>query len=185
MRLFWIWFLKIKGWNTQVSFPYKISKAVVIVAPHTSSWDFVIGLAYRSVLKLKHTHYLGKQELFKPPFGFIFRKLGGTPVDRFSKHNMVQQAAELFATKERFLLALSPEGTRKKVEKLRTGFYYIAKEANVPIIMVALDFENKDIKVSEPFVITDWETDYAKIISFFAPIKGKNPDNGLGHLLLE
>lgn len=175
-------FLKILGWNTKVAFPNEIVKAVLIIAPHTSSWDFIIGLAYRSTLGLQHAHFLGKDSLFKPPFGFIFRKLGGTPVDRFSNNNMVHQAAQKFVGKEKFLLALSPEGTRKKVAKLRTGFYYIAKEANVPIIMVGLDFENKTLVVGDIFSPTTWEEDYPKIIQFFAPIKGKKPANGLEHL---
>lgn len=182
MYYFWKLFLKLLGWNTHVVFPKHITKAVVIVAPHTSSWDFIIGLAYRSILQMKEAYFLGKDSLFKWPFGFIFRWLGGTPVDRFSSQNMVQQAAAKFAGKDYFLLALSPEGTRKKVEKLRTGFYYIAKEAQVPIQMVGFDFEQKTLVIGPSFMPTNWEQDYPRIIHFFAPLKGKKPENGLGHL---
>lgn len=183
MRLFWIWFLKLKGWNTTVTFPKEIKKAVIIVAPHTSSWDFVIGLAYRSILGLQNTHFLGKQELFKPPLGFIFKWLGGTPVNRQSKENMVEQVAKKFEGKSSFLLALSPEGTRKKVDKLRTGFYYIALEAKVPIIMVGLDFKHKTVVVRPTIYPTNWEKDYPTILNFFAPIQGKIKENGLAHLV--
>ncbi len=101
-RLFWKLFLKLNGWNTEVLFPNNIKKAVVIVGPHTSSWDFIFGLAYRSVSKIKHSKFLGKSQLFKWPYGFIFRWLGGIPVDRKSKHNLVDQVAEVFNEKMSF-----------------------------------------------------------------------------------
>jgi hypothetical protein len=85
-------------------------------------------VAWRSKLRLTHAKYLGKAELFKGPFGFIFRKLGGFPVERSEKHNMVDQVVHLLTTHDSFTLVLSPEGTRKKVDRLRTGFYYIAKK---------------------------------------------------------
>jgi 1-acyl-sn-glycerol-3-phosphate acyltransferase len=173
------------GWNTHPlgAFPVKEKKYVVIVAPHTSNWDFVIGVLYRSVLRLESARYLGKKELFRPPFGFIFRWLGGTPVDRSSSQNMVDEVVKIFSEKDEFALALSPEGTRKRVERLRTGFYNIAKKAGVPIVMVALDFEHKQVIFSEPFYVTDNQAaDFEKILSFFRPIKGKIPEKGLAHL---
>lgn len=183
-RLFWIIFLKLNGWNTDVLFPKIIKKAVVIVGPHTSSWDFVIGIAYRSVSRIKHSKFLGKSQLFKWPYGFIFRSLGGIPVDRKSNHNIVEQVAELFNKNDEFLLALAPEGTRKKVDKLKTGFYYIAKAAHVPIVMAGIDFEKKTLTYAEPFFPTENEAeDFKTIINFFASIKGKNPDQGVAHLV--
>lgn len=138
------------------------------------------------MLKIKDGKYLGKAELFKAPFGFLFRWLGGTPVDRFSKHGVVDQVVEKFNNTEKLFIALSPEGTRKKVDKLRTGFYYIAKKANVPIVMIGLDYAKKEVSVSEPFYPTDNETaDFKKIIEFFAPLKGYYPDQGVEHLLEE
>ena len=95
--------------------------------------------------------FIGKQELFKPPFGFIFRKLGGVPVDRFNNNNFVDQVVEMFNTNESFAIALSPEGTRKKVDRLRTGFYHIARKANVPVVLVAFDFEHKEFRFAPPF----------------------------------
>jgi len=186
MRSLWKLYLKLEGWKAVNEFPNHLKKAVVLVAPHTHWKDFTIGLAARSVLKIKHGKYLGKAELFKGPFGFLFRWLGGTPVDRFSKQGVVEQVVEKFNNAENLVIALSPEGTRKRVDKLRTGFYYIAKKANVPIVMVGLDYSKKELSVSETFYTTDDEAaDFRKIIEFFAPLKGYYPDQGFEHLLEE
>lgn len=184
MRWFWKIFLNTMGWRTDVAFPHHhLKKYVIIVAPHTSSWDFPIGLAYRSLLHMTHTHYLGKQELFKPPFGFIFRWLGGTPVDRSNHHNMVDEVAKLFDQHKEFSLAIAPEGTRKRVDKLKTGFYFIARNAHVPIIMVGLDYKNKTVVISEPLYPTNHqEHDFAIIYDFYRPIEGKYPEHSLTHL---
>lgn len=157
----------------------------MIVGPHTSGWDFVIGIAFRSKVRITHTKFLGKAELFRGPFGFIFRKLGGFPVERFEQHNMVEEAAALFENHDSFILALSPEGTRKKVKRLRTGFYHIAKKAGVPIVMAGMDFANKQVFFSDPFYPTDDEAaDFQHIYQYYAPIKGKMPEQGMAHLLL-
>jgi 1-acyl-sn-glycerol-3-phosphate acyltransferase len=180
--------LKLMGWKTVPvgPFPVEVRKYVMIVAPHTSGWDFIISVLYRSTLRLERARYLGKKELFRPPFGFIFRWLGGTPVDRSSSHNMVDEVVKMFNRKDEFAIALSPEGTRQKVDRLRTGFYNIAKNAGVPIIMVGLDFRNKQVHFSEPLVATDnQQADFEKIIDFFAPIDGKHPELGLSHLKKE
>ncbi len=183
MRLLWKLYLLITGWKVQSDFPHHIPKSVIIVAPHTSAWDFIIGLAVRSVMRLQHVKYLGKAELFEGRFGFFFRKLGGYPVDRSNKHNMVDQVVDLFNQHEQFVLALSPEGTRKKVERLKTGFYHIAKKAAVPIIMTAFDFKKKEVYFAAPFYPTDDEAaDFKRIISFYAPVQGKKADQGLAHL---
>lgn len=184
MRLIWSLFLRVFGWKTKNAFPYHIKKCVLIVGPHTSSWDFVLGVAFRSTLRLTTTKFLGKAELFKGPFGFIFRKLGGYPVERSAHHNMVEEAAGLFENKASFVLALSPEGTRKKVQRLRTGFYHIAKKAGVPIVMAGMDFAKKEVSFSEPFYPTDNEAaDFQHIYQFYAPISGKIPEQGMAHLL--
>ena len=184
MRIFWKLFLKLSGWKAVNEFPNEIKKAVIIVAPHTYWKDFLYGIAFRSVLKIKNGKYLGKAELFNGPFGFFFKWAGGIPVDRFSKHGVVEQVVEKFNAADNLLLALSPEGTRKKVDKLRTGFYHIAKEAKVPIIMVGMDYAKKELSVAPPFFTSDNETeDFKKIIRFFGPIKGGRPEQGLSHLL--
>jgi hypothetical protein len=182
MRLFWILFLRMSGWSLRGSFPYELKKAVIIVGPHTSSWDFVIGLAFRSQLRLYHAKFLGKAELFKGPFGFLFRRLGGYPVERSESHNLVDQVAALFQSHQKFMLALSPEGTRKKVERLKTGFYHIARKAYVPILMVGFDFSTKECVIAEPFLPDDEEKDFERIYGFYGKIKGKIPEQGLMHL---
>ena len=184
MRLFWSLYVWLTGWKIQKNFPYHLDKCVLIVAPHTSAWDFVVGLAIRSVRHLEYVKYLGKDSLFKGPFAFIFKNTGGFPVDRFNKHNMVDQVVGLFNSHEKFVLALSPEGTRKKTERLRTGFYHIAKNVGVPIVMVGLDFGKKEVTFAEPFYTTNNEAeDFKKIISFFAPLQGKIPEYGMSHLI--
>ncbi|MBX2963269.1 MAG: 1-acyl-sn-glycerol-3-phosphate acyltransferase [Cyclobacteriaceae bacterium] len=178
--------LKLMGWNTRPvgAFPVKPKKCVLIVAPHTSSWDFIIGVLYRSVLRLNKSRYLGKAELFKPPFGFIFRWLGGTPVDRSTSQNMVDQVAQLFDQDDELIIALSPEGTRKRVDRLRTGFYNIAKKAMVPIVMVGFDFKNKQVIFAEPFYPSgDQLKDFDVILKFLGPVEGKYPEKGLKHLI--
>ena len=184
MRVCWSLFLRLLGWSVQGTFPYHLKKCVVIVGPHTSSWDFIIGLALRSQLRLTKARFLGKAELFKGPFGFIFRKLGGLPVERSEHHDLVQQVVDLFNAHDHFILVLSPEGTRKKVERLRTGFYHIAKKAGVPIVITAFDFEEKQAFFSEPFFAgADEAADFQHIYQFYAPVKGKIPQLGMAHLL--
>lgn len=183
MRLCWIFFLRLLGWKIKGSFPEDLKKAIVIVAPHTSNWDFIVGLAVRSSLKLYRFRFLGKHSLFKKPWGFFFTRLGGIPVDRSDKHDMVNQVVNLFNRNENFILALSPEGTRKKVERLKTGFYHIAKKAAVPIMMIGMDYAKKEISFAEPFYPTeDMEADMRHIIQHFSGMAGKNPSQGLGDL---
>ena len=156
-----------------------------MVAPHTSSWDIIMGFAFRSALQLNHIKFLAKRELFRAPFGYLFRQLGGIPVDRFNNNNFVDQVVAMYNESDSFAVALSPEGTRKKVDRLRTGFYHIARKAAVPIILLALDFENKEFRFSAPFYTSaNEEADLQKIIHFFHDVKGKNPGLGMGHLPL-
>jgi 1-acyl-sn-glycerol-3-phosphate acyltransferase len=184
MRPFWNLCLRLLGWTIRGSFPYHLKKCVVIVGPHTSSWDFIVGLALRSQLRLNHAKYLGKAELFKKPFGFIFRKLGGFPVDRSQNQHMVDQAVALFNSHDHFILVLSPEGTRKKVDRLRTGFYHIAKKAGVPIVMAGMDYRKKQAAISEPFFPTaDEAADFRHIYTFYAPMEGKRPAQGMLHFI--
>jgi 1-acyl-sn-glycerol-3-phosphate acyltransferase len=171
---------KIAGWNVEGNFPAGLKKYIIAVAPHTSNWDFPIGVLARSVLHIEKAKFLGKDSLFKPPFGWFFRWLGGYPVDRSGRHDMVQQVVNIFNKHDDFIVAMAPEGTRKKVDKLRTGFYFIAKGANIPIIPVGFDFEKKLIKVSEPFYPTNnQDQDMQSLIEFYRKIKGKNPELGI------
>ena len=183
LRFFWKLYWQLSGWKVVGNFPHHFKKMVIIVAPHTSWQDIFIGFAARSELKIEKAKFLGKKELFDGPFGWLFRWLGGTPVDRFHKQGMVEQVAELFNSRDTFLLAMAPEGTRKRVDKLRSGFYQIAKKAGVPILPVGLDFEHKHLVIGEPILPGENEkVDFQKIISFFAEIKGKKPAFDLRHL---
>ncbi|SRR5258708_10005418 len=160
--------------------PADVKKFIVAVAPHTSNWDFVVGIAARSILRIQKAQFLGKSQLFKPPFGWFFRALGGHPVERTTSQDMVEQVVKIFNNHEEFILAMAPEGTRKKVEKLRTGFYYIAKGAHVPIVPVGFDFQKKEVIVSQPLWPTiNMEDDMEKILSFYRTIRGRNPELGL------
>lgn len=180
MRLLYETLFRILGWKIAGDFPPELKKYIVAVAPHTSSWDFPVGLAARSILRMRRTKYLGKSQLFRPPFGWIFRITGGFPVDRSSRHDMVKQVAGLFNSYDHFILAIAPEGTRKKVEKLRTGFYYIARAAHVPIIPVGFDYRKKRVIIGEPlYPGDDMEKDFEKLYAFYGDITGKNPAFGL------
>ncbi|MBL4643228.1 MAG: 1-acyl-sn-glycerol-3-phosphate acyltransferase [Flavobacteriaceae bacterium] len=166
-------FTKLMGWKLVNDFPKDIQKYVVIAAPHTSWQDFPIGILARNTSGIK-INFIGKASLFKGPFGFIFKRLGGTPVDRSTSNNLVDAIIQIFDKKEQFRLALSPEGTRKKVDKWKTGFYYIAKGAKVPIVMATLDFGKKQVKISEPYYTTEnKEKDFEYFHSFFNPKMAK------------
>lgn len=172
-------YFKILGWqvvgNTNFS-KNSIKKAVIIAVPHTSWQDFYIGVLLRSLINVK-INFVGKKELFVFPLGWFFRAMGGAPIDRHTKENKVNAIAELFKKKDEFRMTLAPEGTRKKVQEWRTGFYFIAKKANVPIIMVTFDFKNKQNKISEPFYPTDdKEADFKFMYKFFEGVKGKIPE---------
>jgi 1-acyl-sn-glycerol-3-phosphate acyltransferase len=178
-KLWW----KISGWTLKGQFPFEVKKMVIAVGPHTSAWDVVVGMAAREAIPIKNGYFLGKKELFDGPFGWFFRIMGGTPVDRFSKQGMVEQVVEKFRQNEIFRLALSPEGTRKKVDKLRSGFYHIAKGAGVPILLVGLDFSKKEVVFSDLLFPSDNEQeDLKKMVAFFSTIQGKRPELGLQHL---
>lgn len=176
------WFRK-SGWKIRGSFPYHIPKMLVAAGPHTSAWDFIIGLATKYVLQLNHGYFLGKKELFDGVLGRFFKKMGGIPVDRSSSTGMVEQVAHQFSLHDHFILAMSPEGTRQKVERLKTGFYHIAKAADVPILPIGFNFSTKEVVIGELIYPADENTDLKRIISFFAKCKGKHPKKGVGHLV--
>lgn len=179
-RILTWWYFNIKGWRIEGAFPYHLKKSVIIVAPHTHWKDFFLGLAFRKLLHLEFVRFLGKKELFIPPFSWILRSMGGRPVDRSKNNNLVDQVVHMFNENESFHIALSPEGTRKKVAKLKTGFYHIAKNAQVPIVMIALDFTNRRVIFAPPFETTENPAqDKQRILNFFNGIEGKVPEFGI------
>ena len=167
-------YFKILGWDIKGNFPSHLDRFVIIVVPHTSWWDFLLGLLIREVWD-EEINYIGKKSLFDSPLGWFFKWTGGTPIDRSKISDTVKATAQIFSERKKFRLALSPEGTRKKVEKWKTGFYFIAKTANVPIVLVAFDYGKKEIKVSEPVYTTEnQQADFEKYHNFYEGVEGKN-----------
>ena len=143
---------KIFRWKILGKFS-KVPKYIIAVAPHTSFYDFFIGILVRNIINEK-INFVGKKELFGPLTGWFFRALGGVPVDRNSKKDTVSSIVEIFNKRKKFKLAIAPEGTRKKVKKWKTGFYYIALKAKIPIMPVAFDYNNKNVIVYSLFYPT-------------------------------
>ncbi|CAM3318282.1 1-acyl-sn-glycerol-3-phosphate acyltransferase [Zobellia roscoffensis] len=166
-------YFKVMGWKMVGEFPSHLNKFVIAVVPHTSYVDFFLGLLIRKVWD-EQINFVGKKSLFTFPFGYIFRRLGGEPIDRSKNNDMVSATVKVFQKREKFRLTIAPEGTRKKVDKWKTGFYYIAKGAQVPIVLVAFDFGKKQVKISEPlFTTADKEADFAVYQEFFKGVEGK------------
>ncbi|MEL6140065.1 MAG: 1-acyl-sn-glycerol-3-phosphate acyltransferase [Bacteroidota bacterium] len=153
------------------------AKCVVPVGPHTSNWDFPYGLWARAAIK-QRIGFVGKESLFVWPVGPILKAMGGVPVVRKKRTNFVQAVAHVFNTREEFKLCIAMEGTRGKVQRFRTGFYYIAREANVPLILVRFNFGERIIEFSKPFYLTDdIRADFDFIYRHYDGIKGLKPKN--------
>ena len=169
-------FHKLLGWKISGDFSPEIKKAVIIVVPHTSWHDFYVGVFVRRISGVQ-INFVAKKELFKWPFGWYFRWMGGASLDRTSGQNKVDAIAEIFNSKKEFRLALAPEGTRKKVTDWKTGDYYIALAANVPIIPVSFDYKTKTVTINKPFYPTgDIETDTVRLRTYYEGVVGKKPE---------
>jgi 1-acyl-sn-glycerol-3-phosphate acyltransferase len=165
--------LRVLGFRVEGDFP-NLPKFVVIAAPHTSNWDFPVGLAAKLATGIGAA-WIGKHTIFRWPFETILRWVGGIPVDRSASSDVVGQLVAEFARRPQMVLALAPEGTRKKVERWKTGFYRIAQGANVPIVPVALDFGNKAVRIMPAFTPTgDQDADIAELRRRFDNVRGKN-----------
>ena len=173
---------KLWGWKLKGSWPEAVKKAIVIVIPHTSNWDFPVGLLARRIMK-KDIKFVGKSSLFKWPFGRIFKALGGYPVDRSKSNNFVDSIVEIFDSKEEFLVCIAPEGTRAKPERLKTGFWFIAKGGDIPIIPVSFDWPSKTVEIGRPIFPSDsLEADLQLLKEHYSGILGKNPTMGWGYI---
>lgn len=179
MRSIYLLLFEIFGWKAPGSFPKELKKYIIAIAPHTSNWDMVVAVPARTIYRIQKAKFLGKSQLFRPPFGWLFRMLGGYPVERSKSTDFTDQVAAIFNSHDEFILAMAPEGTRKKVEKLKTGFYYIALKANVPIIPIGFDFSKKEVVIGKPLVPTEFDKDIETLMSFYRTIKGKNPEFGI------
>ena len=167
--------LRIFGWRVEGR-PPDVPKYVVIAAPHTTNWELPTALTMAFALGVKIS-WMGKDSLFRWPFGAFFRWLGGIPVDRGSSRGMVEQSIRTFGENDRFVMILAPEGTRSKTAHWRTGFYHIANGANVPIVLGFLDYRRKAGGIGPTIVPTgDIEADMKAIRAFYAGVTGKHPE---------
>lgn len=170
-----LWY-RIGPWKVVRQVPEGINKAVITAAPHTSKEDFPVGIG-AWYPENKKASFIAKKELFEGPMGFIFRATGGIPIDRAKTKNMVEQAADHFKETDELFLVVAPEGTRAKMPRWKTGFYYIAKAAGVPIILGYMDFAKKQVGLGEVFYPTDdVKADFRYIENFYSKVTAKYPE---------
>jgi 1-acyl-sn-glycerol-3-phosphate acyltransferase len=182
-KLAYAW-MRARGWRIEVIEPLP-EKCVIAMYPHTSNWDFPVGLmtkwAAGLTVKRDALCFAGKESLFKWPWGWFFRAVGGFPVKRSGGHGFVEQMATRFANEPRMRFVLAPEGTRKYVDHMRSSFYFVAKAARVPILLGAFDFAAKRVLVTEVFYPSDdANADLRKIDAYYrslAPALGHTPAN--------
>ena len=164
------------GWSIDITQEHP-NKYIICLAPHTSNWDFLIGQLYNGAEGLK-SNFLMKKEWFFWPLGPIFRSLGGIPVFRSKKTSMTDNLAEAARKAERFMLCITPEGTRSPNPEWKRGFYYIAQKADIPILLYGIDYEQKLIRCTKTIVPNgDIDTQMRDIKLYFKDFKGKKPEN--------
>ncbi len=167
--------LKLMGWKEDGAFP-EGKKFVVVAAPHTSSWDFILGRLFYNTLG-KNVKFMVKEKHLYFPFGAILKSLGAIPVYSNSNVSLTEQMIEEFKNRDSFLLTITPEATRQKVKRWKRGFYYIAKGSNVPIVLGYLNYEKKTMGTGGLFYPTDdIEADMIKIKSFYKDKTAKHPE---------
>ena len=167
--------LVVLGWKVKGAFP-DTPKFLIVAAPHTSNWDAFIGLAAALRLNLD-VNFFAKHGAFRPPLGWILRALGGVPVNREVPRGLVGDAIRAFEERDTFVLGIAPEGTRKKLDRWKTGFHRIGRGANVPAVLVALDFGRKTIGPIATIDLTDdLDHDLSVISRHFEGIQGRNPE---------
>src|SRR6266542_6460353 len=167
-------FMRLFGWHVDGKLPH-IPKFILIGAPHTSNWDFVLFLGVVFTLRV-NVHFMGKAELFRSPLGWFFRYCGGIPVDRKKSTRLVEQMVKASNESEKFILTITPEGTRHHVTEWKRGFYYIAKSAGIPIVIAVVDGKHKTVRLRQVFHPTeDIEADMKAIKGVFDGIVGIKP----------
>ncbi|NNE07870.1 MAG: acyltransferase [Gemmatimonadetes bacterium] len=169
--------LKILGWSFEGEVPSE-KKYVLIAAPHTSNWDFVLMVLYRYLLRMK-VNWMGKDSLFRPPLGFFFRAFRGIPIDRSSRNQVVSNVAAEYAKRENLILIITPEGTRGKTKLWKSGFYHIAREAGVPIALAYVDAPRKVVGIHKRLLMPsgDMEADLDVIRSVYQGKVGIRAEN--------
>tara|TARA_B100000214_G_scaffold330776_1_gene271395 strand:+ start:420 stop:1010 length:591 start_codon:yes stop_codon:yes gene_type:complete len=168
-------FLTITGWKFKGDIP-RSDRIILVAGPHTSNWDFLLALAFIFGLNL-NVFWVGKHTLFKNGFSKIMRKLGGIPVDRASPELLMNEVSHIVKKQQGVIIAISPEGTRKKVERLKSGFLRIAKTTNSQILLAGIDFESKLIHFGKLFKPSgNTESDLLNVHNYFRQFKGKRPE---------
>ena len=167
--------LSLLGWRLVGEAP-NVDRCVVIFAPHTSNWDFPLLLLVKLAFG-KDVHYFGKHTLFWPPLGWFMRLTGGIPVVRHKRRNVVKKAVSVFRERNRLWLALSPEGTRDKTDHWKSGFYRIARQAKVPVLLAFIDASKKECGLGELVEMTgDVERDLERLRAFYSTKRGIHPE---------
>ena len=175
VRLLGKFLMKISGWKTTGQLP-KHQRVVLIAGPHTSNWDFVLAMSLILSLDVP-IHWIGKHSIFKKGFRRLFKKMGGIPVNRVNPQALKTEIYNITERYRGFIIAISPEGTRKKVERLKSGFLRIANETNSRILMVGVDFSNKTIDFGDFFNPSgDMDKDLKFIKDYFGNFTGKHPE---------
>ena len=166
--------LRAMGWRIEGEIP-DVPRIVISVAPHTSNWDFVVGMAAMFALDLRMS-FLAKHTLFRRPFGPFMRWVGGIAVDRASPHGVVGDAVAAFAREEKRVLGIAPQGTRRAGARYRSGFIHIARGARVPILLATLDYGARCVRLGPTYTPgEDVEAELARVESFYADVRGKKP----------
>ena len=167
--------MRLIGWRVEGKLP-DFPKFIIIGAPHTSNWDFLLFLGVIFNLKAD-VRYMGKAELFRSPVGWFFYWCGGIPVDRKKSTGLVEQTVEACNRSEKFIMTIAPEGTRHGVKEWKRGFYHIAKGAGIPVVMAIVDARKKTMRVGQVFHLTDnMEADIKTIQGYFDGMTGINPN---------
>jgi 1-acyl-sn-glycerol-3-phosphate acyltransferase len=170
------WMLHALGWRVVLAQPVPL-RCVVVIYPHTSNWDFPIGLMAKWVTGV-HFRFVGKDTLFAGPFGRLFTRWGGIPVNRREHTGVIAQLAQRFATEDDFRLVFAPEGTRSRTEHWKSGFYHLARAAGVPVALAFIDYARREVGVGAHLDLTgDVDADLARIASFYAGKVGKRPEH--------
>jgi len=168
------WMLSLAGWRIEGELPDS-AKIMLIVVPHTSNWDFPVGLMAKFALRLE-CRFIAKHSLFWWPFGAFLRSIGGIAVDRTAAADVVDGAVRAFAARERLVLVITPEGTRSKVERWKSGFHRIAHAAGVPIALGVLDYRRKVVRLGPAIIPSeDYERDLARLQAHVTPTMARHP----------
>lgn len=166
--------LKTFGWKVEALVP-NLDKCILLVAPHTSNWDFIMGKLCYTALG-RNSNFVIKNEWMKGPAGLLLKKLGGIGVDRSKAQRFTDAIAEQYRVRKQFNLAITPEGTRKANPKWKKGFYHIAQKAGVPIVLVKIDYKLKIVSLFHTFIPTgDEQADIWTIQQMYRGVTGKNP----------